>query len=103
MFYTALYKRITGIIVCLLALITSYAADGDSVNRKTVPLVNQPARYTSNTTSRQFAQLDQYISSQQGSIRPAGTEFTEQFFEQFNSGDPVAERYKAQAKAALDM
>lgn len=109
---TATFKRFIFVITFILYGLVSLATGGDSSGRSGEPLpfndifkgytpkaatANNTA---SNSTSRSFAQLDQYID-EQFSFQPTITEFTEQYFESINTSNTTAEEYKAKARAAL--
>lgn len=109
---TAIYKRLTFITVFLLYGLVSLATGGDSSGRSDVPLPfndiftgyttkEANKNSTANLTNRSFAQLDQYIAGEQFSFQNAGTEFTDQYFEQVNTSNTTAEEYKAKARAVL--
>src|SRR5687767_4086370 len=105
----AIYKRITFILVFLLYGLRSLATGGDSSGKSVAPLpvsnifTGYPAKTanTANTTNRSFAQLDQYINGQQFTFQPSVNEFTDQYFEQVNTDNPIAEEYKARARATM--
>lgn len=108
---TAIYKRFTFIIIFLLYGLVSLATGGDSSGRTGAPLpfnkifkgyAPKPANAgnMANSTSRSFAQLDQYIG-EQFSFQQTATEFTDEYFEKVNISNATTEDYKAKARAVL--
>jgi hypothetical protein len=108
---TAIHRRLTCIIIFLLYGTVSFATGGDSTSKpgELLPFNGIFAGYTqkavnknivANATSRSFEQLDQYIAGEQFSFQKE-TEFTEQYFENINTGNTTIEEYKAKARAVL--
>lgn len=106
---TAIYKRIIFVFVFLHYALLSLATGGDSSHRPAAPLpVNNiftgyttKTSNTASSTSRSFAQLDQYITDQEFFVQQTGTEFTDKYFEDANRSVQSIEELKAKARSVL--